>query len=165
MTERKGGILIVNFKCTKCSSKFDCDVGTVCFAAEAVHPAFDKDIVCPRCGILNIESGQVELTQKGQTQLTNLHLAEEGIDLYKGQTAWLDEELAQRTDGEKEYDNYVLKQLMKGRSIKKALKMANKKYPDEALAFDTSNIDDIREHYEFMLSHLDLKRKIDKHRN
>lgn len=68
--------MIVNFKCAKCGSKFDCDVGTVCFAAEAVRPAFKKDIVCPQCGILNIESGQVELTEKGQIQLTNLYLAE-----------------------------------------------------------------------------------------
>ncbi len=75
--------MIINFKCMNCGSEFDCEIGTVCFKAEAARPTFEKDVVCPRCIILDIESDQVELMEEGQTQLTNFQLMEEAIDLYE----------------------------------------------------------------------------------
>lgn len=82
------------------------------------------------------------------------------IASYQQYFAGFEEELAQRTPDEVAYDNAVIKELSKGRSIKKALKIAAKKYPDEALQYTDENIDDIQEHYEFLLNHELIKKKI-----
>ena len=57
----------LNFICTKCRKEFDCDVGKISFPVEENRPRFEKDIVCPRCGVLSMDD--VELTELGQTQL------------------------------------------------------------------------------------------------
>ncbi|MGB7531620.1 MAG: hypothetical protein WA977_01390 [Halobacteriota archaeon] len=64
----------LNFLCTKCQREFDCDVGKISFPIEETRPRFEKDIVCPRCGILSMD--EVELTEPGQTQLGAVFFAE-----------------------------------------------------------------------------------------
>ena len=58
----------LNFLCKKCRKGFDCDVGKISFPIEENRPRFEKDIVCPRCGVLTMD--EVELTGPGQTQLS-----------------------------------------------------------------------------------------------
>ena len=64
----------LNFLCTKCQREFDCDVGKISFPIEETRPRFEKDIVCPRCGVLTMD--EVELTEPGQTQLGAVFFAE-----------------------------------------------------------------------------------------
>jgi DNA-directed RNA polymerase subunit RPC12/RpoP len=64
----------LDFLCTKCRKEFDCDVGKVSFPTEEDRPRFEKDIVCPKCGILTMD--EVELTELGQTQLGEIFMAE-----------------------------------------------------------------------------------------
>ena len=54
----------------------------------------------------------------------------------------------------------IIKELQKGLSIKKALKMAANEYPNEALQYTDENIEDIQSHYDFLLNHELIKRKI-----
>jgi len=63
----------LNLKCKKCRKTFDCDLGKITFPPDLEHPKFEKEIVCPKCGILSIN--QVELTELGQSQLTEIHLS------------------------------------------------------------------------------------------
>lgn len=64
----------LNFLCKKCRREFDCDVGKISFPIEETRPRFEKDIVCPRCGILTMD--EVELTEPGQTQLSAVFFTE-----------------------------------------------------------------------------------------
>jgi len=64
----------LNFLCKKCRKEFDCDVGKISFPIEENRPRFEKNIVCPRCGILTMD--EVELTEYGQTQLGAVFFAE-----------------------------------------------------------------------------------------
>jgi len=41
---------------------------------EENRPRFEKDIVCPRCGVLTMD--EVELTEVGQTQLSAVFFTE-----------------------------------------------------------------------------------------
>ena len=68
--------------------------------------------------------------------------------------------IGQRTQAEEQYDNEVIKWLNKGVNIRKAIKKANKKYPDEALKVDATNVDDIAAHYEYLRQHMEIMRKI-----
>ena len=60
---------VLNFSCKKCKKIFDCDVGKITFSAK---PKFEKEIICPKCGVISIDN--VLLTEIGQTQLTEAHL-------------------------------------------------------------------------------------------
>jgi hypothetical protein len=50
--------------------------------------------------------------------------------------------------------------LRKGRDIKKALKMATRKYPSEALQWDEKSIGDIAVHYEYLMKHEEIMKKL-----
>ena len=67
--------------------------------------------------------------------------------------------IGDRTPGEITFDKAVIKELKKGRTIIKALKMANKKYPKEALLWDNETINDIASHYDYLLKHEDIMNK------
>jgi hypothetical protein len=56
--------------------------------------------------------------------------------------------IGERSKEEERYDKEVVKWLRKQGKIKKALDKANQKYPNQALQYDDSNIDDIESHYE-----------------
>ena len=60
--------MIINFECKKCNQEFDCELGKIGIDESSMRPTFEKDIVCPRCGILTMDD--VFLTELGQSQMT-----------------------------------------------------------------------------------------------
>jgi hypothetical protein len=68
--------------------------------------------------------------------------------------------IGDRSRAEIRYDNEVIRWLRKGREIKKAIKKANKKYPNEALKLDGSDIHDVASYYEYLLEHENIIHKI-----
>lgn len=66
-------MVILNFKCLKCSSCFDCDVGHIDFINMIDNrPQFETSIICSNCNsTLIIGVKEVELTELGQTQIGN----------------------------------------------------------------------------------------------
>ena len=68
--------------------------------------------------------------------------------------------IGDRTKDEERYDKEVLRWLRKGKGIKKAIIKANKKYPKEALKVDEDNINDVATHYDYLLEHDNIIRKI-----
>ena len=90
----------------------------------------------------------------GESEKTSM---KEVFDGYMGWNAEFERELSERTDSEIEYDKVILEELRKGRSIKTALDTASKKYPAEALECNADNTADIRDHYEYLLNHEEIK--------
>jgi hypothetical protein len=84
------------------------------------------------------------------------------IDSYLKDTVGFSSMLEERTAGEVVYDNEVVTALRKGYSIKKALALAGEKYPDDALQWDDGTIDDIKAHYEYLMSHEDILAKLER---
>ena len=82
------------------------------------------------------------------------------INLYLKNTEEFSATLEERTPGEVAYDNEVVAGLRKGLAIKKALKLAKEKYPDEALQWDDQTIQDIKTHHEYLRDHEDILAKI-----
>jgi hypothetical protein len=82
------------------------------------------------------------------------------VESYKQMTAGFEKELEERTVDEVAYDNIIIEELRKGRSIKKALKTAAEKYPNEALQYDDETIGDIESHYDYLLNHEAIKNRI-----
>ena len=68
--------------------------------------------------------------------------------------------IGERTPEEVVHDSEVIKQLRKGRNIKKALKMAARRFPSEALQWSEESIDDIAAHYEYLMKHEEIMRKL-----
>jgi hypothetical protein len=75
-------------------------------------------------------------------------------------TANLRAELLQRSAGEVLYDDYLIAELRRGRSFKRALQNANAQFPSEALSPENSDLADCEEHYRSILRMED----IDQHR-
>ena len=68
--------------------------------------------------------------------------------------------IGERTKDEENYDNEVVKWLRKYGKIRKALNKANKKFPNEAMQHDESNIGEIAAHYDYLMQHMDIVKKI-----
>lgn len=85
----------------------------------------------------------------------------EPIDSYLKGTVEFSSMLGERTAGEVAYDNEVVIALRRGLSIKRALELAGEKYPDDALKWDDETINDIRTHYEYLMTHEDILAKLD----
>lgn len=68
--------------------------------------------------------------------------------------------IGERSKEEEKYDNEVVKWLRKQGNIRKALNKANQKYPDQALKYDDSNIDDLASHYEYLMQHMNMVKKL-----
>lgn len=68
--------------------------------------------------------------------------------------------IGDRTPDEERYDSEVIKWLKKYGKIRKAINKANKKYPNEALKYDETNINDVASHYEYLLQHMEIVQKI-----
>lgn len=66
----------INFICKKCGKEFDCNVGAITFPSymPGARPEFEKDIQCNNCGVLTMD--EVELTEWGQTQLSELFFSD-----------------------------------------------------------------------------------------
>ena len=72
----------------------------------------------------------------------------EVFDDYMDRNAEFEKEFNERTKTEIAYDNAILEELRKSSSIKMALDIASQEYPDEALQYNSENLDDIYDHYE-----------------
>lgn len=60
----------VNFKCKKCRTVFDGDVGRITFPRSPLRggrPTYEKDIECTNCGVLTVD--KADLTELGKHQL------------------------------------------------------------------------------------------------
>jgi hypothetical protein len=68
--------------------------------------------------------------------------------------------LEERTPSEVEYDNEVIQGLGKGFPIKKALKHAGEKYPEQALQWDEDTIADLKAHYEYLKTHEEIMARL-----
>jgi len=53
-----------------------------------------------------------------------------------------------------------LRWLRKGKKIQKAIERANKKYPKEALEVNDRTIHDVAAHYEYLLEHENIMKKM-----
>jgi len=82
------------------------------------------------------------------------------MDLIEQYLSRSKEIIGERTQAEIRYDNEVLRWLRKSKKIKNAIEKANKKYPDEALQMDKSNINDVANHYDYLLEHDKIMRKL-----
>ncbi len=98
--------------------------------------------------------------QKVQNDEFKQKIATGVIESYMQRNAWFEKELEERTAGEVAYDNVIIQELRKGSSIKKALKIAAEKYPNEALQYDDDTIGDIESHYDYLLNHEAIKNRI-----
>ena len=68
--------------------------------------------------------------------------------------------IGDRTREEVRYDKEVLRWLHKGKKIQKAIERANKKYPKEALEVNDRTINDVAAHYEYLLEHENIMKKL-----
>ena len=82
------------------------------------------------------------------------------MDLIEKYLSRSQEIIGDHTRAEMRYDNEVVRWLRKGKDIKKAINKANKKYPNEALKLDGSDINDVASYYDYLLQHDNIIRKI-----
>jgi hypothetical protein len=82
------------------------------------------------------------------------------MDLIEQYLSRSKEIIGDRSDNEIRYDNEVLKWMRKGKKVKNAILKANKKYHNEALKFDRSNIGDIADHYNYLLEHENILKNL-----
>ena len=68
--------------------------------------------------------------------------------------------IGDRTREEMRYDKEVLRWLRKGKKIQKAIENDNKKNPKEALEIDDKTINDVAAHYEYILEHENIMKKM-----
>ena len=68
--------------------------------------------------------------------------------------------IGDRSKEEELYDNEVVKWLKKYGKIRKALNKANKRYPDEALKYSDSDVDELFDRYEYLMNHQDILTKM-----
>ena len=68
--------------------------------------------------------------------------------------------IGDRTREEIRYDQEVLRWLRKGKKIQKAIERANKKYPKEALEVNKKTINDVAAHYDYILEHENIMKKM-----
>lgn len=68
--------------------------------------------------------------------------------------------IGERTPGEIAHDDAVVEALNQGHTIEEALNIAGEKFPDEAINWDKSNIDDIAVHYDYQKNHSFIMKKM-----
>jgi hypothetical protein len=82
------------------------------------------------------------------------------VDLINQYLQRSQEIIGDRTREEVRYDKEVLRWLRKGKKIQKAIERANKKYPKEALEVNDRTINDVAAHYEYLLEHENIMKKM-----
>jgi hypothetical protein len=82
------------------------------------------------------------------------------VDLLSQYLQRSQEIIGDRTREEIRYDKEVLRWLRKGKKIQKAIQKANKKYPEEALEANRKTINDIAAHYDYLLEHENIMKKM-----
>ena len=84
--------------------------------------------------------------------------------ILKGYLDHAAEIIGHRSPGEKAHDDAVVDALRQGHSIKESLAIAGAKFPDEAIKWSDSNIDEIAAHYDYLRNHSDILRMIEVHK-
>ena len=82
------------------------------------------------------------------------------MDLFNQYLQRSQEIIGDRTREEMRYDKEVLRWLRKGKKIQKAIERANKKYPKEALEVNEKTINDVAAHYDYLLEHENIMKKM-----
>jgi hypothetical protein len=82
------------------------------------------------------------------------------MELVEEYVARAAEIIGERTPGEEKFDREVLRWLEKGKHIRKAIAKANDKYPREALKIDDASLPDVQSHYEYLLEHDRIVRRL-----
>lgn len=72
----------IQFYCIQCKIEFLCNVGGIEFETADLTPKFEKPVICPDCGVRYQGAPEnftdhFEVTELGQSQLTELHLGED----------------------------------------------------------------------------------------
>ncbi len=83
------------------------------------------------------------------------------FDHYNQTASDFEDSLNERSTDEINYDKAVLKELNKGRPLKRALKIAARKHPNEALEFNNETREDIEAYYDYLINHELIKNKIE----
>ena len=83
------------------------------------------------------------------------------VDILKEYIERANEIVGERTPDEQKYDREVIRWLLRGKSITKAIAKANEKYPTEALQIDNDNLADVQAHYEYLAEHAAIIEKLD----
>jgi hypothetical protein len=70
---------LIEFLCLRCKRSFECNVGKIDFEKYLVRPSFENAVICDKCGTryessMENFSDHFELTEVGQTQLTEIHI-------------------------------------------------------------------------------------------
>jgi len=73
---------LYSFKYKKCKRVFDFDVGKISFELVDERPQFENEIGCPHCEPLTLN--EVELTEIGQTELTEIYLKDVKLEGSEG---------------------------------------------------------------------------------
>lgn len=68
--------------------------------------------------------------------------------------------IGERTAGEIAHDNAVVDALNSGLPIDAALSLAGQHHPNEAIQWDSSNINDIAAHYDYLKTHEQIVKKL-----
>jgi Skp family chaperone for outer membrane proteins len=82
------------------------------------------------------------------------------VDLLSQYLQRSQEIIGDRTREEIRYDKEVLRWLRKGKKIQKAIERANKKYPKEALEVNKKTINEVAAHYDYLLEHENIMKKM-----
>jgi hypothetical protein len=82
------------------------------------------------------------------------------MDILKQYLESAAEIIGDRTPDEERYDREVISRLEKGTPIKSAIAKANEKYPAEALAVEDALLPDLQVHYQYLLEHERIMRKL-----
>ncbi len=68
--------------------------------------------------------------------------------------------IGDRSPSERKYDDEVVKWLRKGKTFRKAIQKAKKKYPKEALKPTDDGIAETKAHYEYLAEHASIVSKL-----
>lgn len=82
------------------------------------------------------------------------------IDILKQYLLKSNELIGVRTADQTKYDNEVVRWLNKGKSIRKAITKAGEKFPTEALTLNAENLAAIQAHYDYLVKHESIMRKL-----
>jgi hypothetical protein len=72
------------------------------------------------------------------------------------------ETIGDRTPEQVQYDNEVIRWIVRKKNIRKAIAKANEKYPSEALIPTEDTLADIQAHYEYLAEHEKIMQKLQK---
>ncbi len=73
------------------------------------------------------------------------------LQQYESTAESIRQELAERTEDEKQYDDYLIGQMKKGKKFNIALRKANNRYAQEALVPDANQMADVERRYRFII--------------